>query len=142
MHAGTRRLEQTCEIWADRLNSDGEVARVLVVDDFRDLADAVAEALTRPNVRSRCAYSGEQALGLITRWQPHVVLLDLSLPGTDGFKVAEQIARMPGGDRPVLIAHTGLNRAENIERVRALGFSGFCSKPLSFGPVLRFLNVH
>ena len=80
--------------------------RVVVVDDNFDAADMMAAALELEGYRSRIATSGEQALPLIEDFRPHVVLLDVRMPGMDGCELTRRL-RERYGDAMVLIAVSG-----------------------------------
>ena len=80
--------------------------RVVVVDDNFDAADMMAAALELEGYQSRVATSGEQALPLIEQFCPHVVLLDVNMPGMDGWELTRRL-RERYGDAIVLIAVSG-----------------------------------
>lgn len=85
---------------------EAEEVRVLVVDDVRDVADAVAGLLTLDGYRVQTAYGGEEAVAAIDRFRPHCILLDVSMPGMDGLALTK-LMRERHGDDVVLIAMTG-----------------------------------
>ena len=88
--------------------------RVVVVDDFADAAEALAETLTMSGYKVWIATDGEGALGLIETHRPHCVLLDIGMPGMDGNELTRTL-RSRYGDDIVLIAVTG--REHDDERV-------------------------
>src|SRR3954465_13457478 len=70
--------------------------RVLVVDDFRPLADHLAEMLRRVGHTVRVAYDGAAALLVAEEFQPHALISDIHMPGMSGFELAQAIAeRLP-----------------------------------------------
>ena len=71
--------------------------RFLVVDDNADAALSQAELLRMLGHEAETAYSGQEALRKAARYRPEVVLLDLGMPGMDGYEVARELRRMPGG---------------------------------------------
>jgi len=93
--------------------NDDEV-RVVVVDDFVDAAEALAETLTMSGYKVWVATDGAGALALIETHQPHCVLLDIGMPGMDGNELTRTL-RTRYGDDIVLIAVTG--REHDDERV-------------------------
>ena len=88
--------------------------RVVVVDDFIDAAEALAETLTMSGYKVWVATDGAGALALIETHQPHCVLLDIGMPGMDGNELTRTL-RTSYGDDIVLIAVTG--REHDDERV-------------------------
>jgi len=88
--------------------------RVVVVDDFIDAAEALAETLTMSGYKVWVATDGAGALALIETHQPHCVLLDIGMPGMDGNELTRTL-RTRYGDDIVLIAVTG--REHDDERV-------------------------
>lgn len=83
-----------------------QTARVLIVDDNRDTADTMAMLLRVQGYDVVVAYDGRSAISTAKRFDPDVVLLDLSLPDIDGYAVAENL-RKAGMNRASLIALSG-----------------------------------
>ncbi|QJW95187.1 response regulator [Frigoriglobus tundricola] len=102
--------------------------RILVVDDCPDTAYSFAELLRLHGFDTRSAGSGGVALALCAAWRPDVVLLDLWMPGVNGFEVARQLREREGAMR--LVAVTGLATHEYRERAAAAGFQHFLVKPV------------
>ena len=102
--------------------------RVLVVDDNPDAADLLAEALLAKGQEVEIAYDGAQALQKARTFQPEVVLLDIGLPGMDGFEVARQL-RSLGRDMR-LIALTGYGPDSDRQRAKDGGFDAHLLKPV------------
>ncbi|MGO4550422.1 ATP-binding protein [Lysobacter sp. 2RAF19] len=102
--------------------------RVVVVDDNVDAAETMGLLLAALGVEHRVAFNGAEALRRVEESMPHAVLLDLGMPGMDGFEVARRIrARHPG---IALVALTGWSQVEDVARTRAAGFSEHLSKPV------------
>jgi CheY-like chemotaxis protein len=103
--------------------------RVLVVDDNVDAAETMGMLLTALGVECRLAFHGAQALQRVEAGRPDAILLDLGMPGMDGYEVAKRLrARDPGVK---LVALTGWSQVEDIQRTRAAGFADHLSKPVS-----------
>ena len=94
--------------------SDDNDVRVVVVDDFIDAAEALAETLKMTGYKVWVATDGAGALALIETHKPHCVLLDIGMPGMDGNELTRTL-RTRYGDDIVLIAVTG--REHDDERV-------------------------
>jgi CheY-like chemotaxis protein len=106
--------------------------RVLIVDDNRDAADALAQLLRLEGHDAEVAYGGMQALQSAHRQRPDLVLLDLGMPGMDGFEVARRL-RAELGDEPRLriVALTGWGQDADRQRTAAASFDGHLLKPPS-----------
>jgi PAS domain S-box-containing protein len=104
--------------------------RVLVVDDDQAVADSTAMLLRLEGHEIRCANSGEAALRLCQEFHPQVVLLDIGLPGQDGYEVAREIRSLPGGEELKLIAVSGYGHEAAVARGREAGFDRYLVKPV------------
>ncbi len=108
---------------------DDEV-HVLVVDDSKDAADTMAQFLELDGYSVRTASDGKEALESIKVQLPHCVILDVNMPGMDGFDLAKELRRMYGGEI-VLIAVTGLgDKSERVVGTIAL-VDHFLRKPVN-----------
>jgi PAS domain S-box-containing protein len=104
--------------------------RVLVVDDNVDAAESLAELVRLSGHTVRTAHDGREALGLATSFAPDLVLLDIGLPGMNGFDVAREIRQMPRGDTVVLVAVTGWGQEDVRRRSAEAGFNHHLTKPI------------
>jgi CheY-like chemotaxis protein len=114
-----------------------EPLRILIVDDDADTTDSLVLLIQMWGYVVDWARAGPQALGLAHSFRPAVVLLDIVLPGMDGYEVARRL-RAAFGAAVVLVAISGYCRAEDRERSRLAGFDHFLSKPPDL-PALRAL---
>jgi PAS domain S-box-containing protein len=105
-------------------------ARVLLVEDNVDAADSLTILLELLGHEVRVVYDGLAALDAVRAGLPDVVLLDIGLPGLDGYEVARRIRRLAGAERVVLIALTGYGRDEDRARTQAAGFDLHLVKPV------------
>jgi len=103
--------------------------RVLVIDDNRDAADSTGMLLGALGAQARVAYDGESGLAAIKAWKPDAVLLDLGMPGMDGFEVARRIRADATLDALKLIALTGWGQQQDRQRTRDAGFDHHLVKP-------------
>ena len=111
--------------------SDGASGRrVLVVEDNRDSAELIAMMLRMSDHDVQVAYDGLSALELAQGHRPEVVLLDIGLPGRDGYEVAREIRRDPELGGIVLVALTGYGQEEDKRRAREAGFDHHLTKPV------------
>ena len=105
--------------------------RVLIVDDNVDAARAFAEVASLWKHNVRIASNGAAALELAKSYHPHVVLLDIGLPGMSGYQVAKQLRREPEFAKTLLVAVTGYGQEEDRRRSREAGFDHHLVKPVA-----------
>jgi PAS domain S-box-containing protein len=103
--------------------------RLVVVDDNQDAADTLAMLLNMQGHEVHVAYSGVAALEKIKTYTPDVVLLDIGMPGMDGYEVARRIRQTPGLATVVLVALTGWGQQEDRRRTAEAGFNHHLVKP-------------
>jgi DNA-binding response OmpR family regulator len=115
-----------------------EFCRILVVDDDKDNADSLAMVLRLTGHQATTANDGASALESIEVTRPQVVLLDLALPGMNGFEIARQMKAKQ--EHLYIIAVTGFGEAEMKARSAEAGIDLHLLKPLDFGTVLTVLN--
>lgn len=104
--------------------------RVLVVDDNVDSAESMALLLSLDGHDVRTAFDGPGALAVAAEFQPEAVLLDIGLPGMDGYEVAKQMRGLPGLQKALMIAVTGYGQADDRARSKAAGFDHHLVKPV------------
>jgi signal transduction histidine kinase/CheY-like chemotaxis protein len=114
---------------------------LLVVDDNRDAAQSMAVLLRMEGYVVHIAYDGPTALEAVQKTQPRAVLLDLGLPGIDGFEVAQRIRAMPGGTRVLLIAISGYGQDELRRKAQQIGFDRHFVKPIDPIAITRLLET-
>jgi CheY-like chemotaxis protein len=104
--------------------------RIVVADDNRDAADSLANLLVLMGNTVETAYDGVDALEAVTRFRPHVVMLDIGMPRMNGHEVCRRIRELPGLDDVVLIAVTGWGQDEDRLRSQEAGFDLHLTKPI------------
>jgi PAS domain S-box-containing protein len=117
----------------------GPSLRVLVVDDNVDTVTTLALLVTESGHDVRTAYDGSAVLEAALDYRPNVVLLDIGLPGLNGFEVAKQIRQQPALTGTVLVAMTGYGAESDFQRSFAAGFDHHLVKPGDFGKLLQIL---
>lgn len=113
--------------------------RILVADDNRDAADSLALLLEVGGHEVRIAYDGLQAIELSAEFLPDVILLDIGMPGLNGYETAQRIRAQRQDQRVVLVALTGWGREEDRRRSRDAGFDAHLVKPVEHGPLMNLL---
>lgn len=114
---------------------------VLVVDDNVDAAGMLSEVLQLLGHRAYTAHSGHSALALARDKQPEAVLLDIGLPGMDGYAVARALRKEAQGSRLLLVALTGYGQPEDRRKSQAAGFDYHLVKPVPIAEMARILTT-
>jgi CheY-like chemotaxis protein len=121
---------------------EGDLARtrVLVVDDNHDAGDSLGSILELLGAEVRVVRDGAEALDLFGPYRPSVVLLDIGMPGMNGYDVAREI-RSRFADRPaVLVALTGWGQEDDRRRAREAGFDHHLVKPAEIESLQQLLS--
>ncbi len=113
--------------------------RVLVVDDNRDAATSAAMLVEMMGNEVRTAFDGEDAVRLAAEFRPDVILLDIGLPGMNGYQAARLIREQYGNDHIVLVAVTGWGQARDRELATEAGFDHHMVKPVDPQALTDFL---
>jgi CheY-like chemotaxis protein len=106
--------------------------RVLVVDDNRDAASTLTIMLTKAGFVCRSVFDGPSALAAAADFDPHVVILDLGMPGMNGLEVARQFRAQENHNGLVLIAVTGWDKQDDRRLTKEAGFDHHLAKPVPF----------
>jgi PAS domain S-box-containing protein len=112
-----------------RIRSSAEPLRVLVADDNRDAADSLRRVLALYGHKVQVAYDGNAAMRLADEFQPRVAVLDIGMPGANGFEVARTV-RQRHGSGTALIALTGWGQESDRRRATEAGFDFHLTKPV------------
>jgi PAS domain S-box-containing protein len=115
--------------------------RILIVDDNVDAAESLALLLVLKGHDARAVYDGPSAVGLAAAFCPQLVLLDLGMPGMDGYEVARRLRQQPGLEGAVLVALTGWGQQEDRRRSRQAGFDHHLVKPVESGKLDELLGT-
>ena len=104
--------------------------RVLVVDDNKDEAESLAMFVQLAGHEVQMAHDGPTALEVVRKFKPEVVLLDIGMPGMDGYEVASNLRRQPELAKLCLVAVTGYGQDDDRRRAFAAGFTHHVTKPI------------
>jgi PAS domain S-box-containing protein len=107
--------------------------RVLVVDDNLDAGDSIASLLRQLGAQVRVLRDGASALEAIGDFAPSVAILDIGMPGMNGYELARRIRARPDGAKLQLLALTGWGQEEDRRRAREAGFDHHLVKPAELG---------
>jgi PAS domain S-box-containing protein len=124
----------------DRAAATG--CRVLVVDDNRDAATTLAAILRITGNDVRTAHDGVEALQVAEPFRPDCILLDIGLPGMNGYEVARRLREAPWGKGVVLVALTGWGQEGDRQRSRDAGFDHHLVKPIDYSALEQLLAEH
>ena len=113
-----------------RPTTHGESRRVVVVDDNEDARTTFADFVASLGHDVRSASNGPDALDLVREFRPTAVLLDIGLPGMDGYEVARRL-RLEHGPGLLVVAVTGYGREEDRRKAREAGFDLHLTKPVN-----------
>ena len=105
-------------------------ARILVVDDDPSIRKMLTKIFELHGFQTNVAADGFEAGVKLVQFNPDLVLLDLYMPGMDGFEVCKQIKENPLTSRIKVLAVTGFDTKENRDRIMACGADGYLTKPV------------
>lgn len=114
---------------------------VLVVEDNRDAREMLRAWLEELGHRVYTAVDGLEGLDLARTLHPDVALVDIGLPGLDGYQVAENLRATPEGRHALLVAITGYGRPEDSARAREAGFDAHLVKPVQPEQLARLIHT-
>jgi two-component system, OmpR family, response regulator len=112
--------------------------RVLVVDDDESIRQFIEMALADDGFDVALAEDGESALAAAAHFRPDVILLDMRMPGVDGWRFAEAYRAEPGPHAPILVLTAARDAAESAAEIRA---DAYLAKPFELAELLRLLNA-
>ncbi len=114
--------------------------RVLVVDDNRDSAETLMMLCKLNGHEVHTVYDGSAAVEAAAKFQPDLILLDIGLPGLNGYEAARQIRSERGDNDLILVALTGWGSEEDRRRAREAGFDAHLVKPVDFDALEKILE--
>src|SRR5471032_2668571 len=116
-------------------------ARVLVADDNRDAADALRALLEMEGYEAEAAYDGQAALEAVMRAVPDLIVMDLGMPGMDGYDAARAIRQQAGAEDVLMIALTGWGQSDARNRTIEAGFDHHLIKPVDVDEILKLASA-
>lgn len=114
--------------------------RVLIAEDDRDSAASLEALLRLEGHETRCVHLGREVLGTARDFGCDVILLDIGLPGINGYDIARIFRKTYGSATPVLIAVTARNKSEDKMMAKHAGFDHHFGKPYDPVELLRLLR--
>lgn len=123
------------------MSLEGRARRVLIVDDNRDAAESLGMLLRLSGCQVEVAFDGAAAIEIAQAMQPDIVLLDIGMPGMDGYETARRLRESKGGNEIRLVALTGWGQKEDKQRALDVGFDEHFTKPLDLTMLEGFLKT-
>ena len=114
---------------------------ILIIDDNRDAANALVSLVRAIGARSHVAYDGATGIERARTLRPGMILLDIGMPGIDGYETRRQLRRERAGESVVIIAVSGWGQPEDKARALAAGFTAHLTKPIESAELRRFLKA-
>jgi signal transduction histidine kinase len=111
---------------------DGASLRILVVDDNQDSACSMTLLLELQGHEVQVAHAGQTALKMAHDSRPDVILLDIGMPGMNGYEVARQLRAQAAFSDTLLVAVTGYGRASDVKQTESAGFDHHLVKPIDY----------
>jgi len=104
---------------------------VLVVDDNRDSAESLSELLSMEGFQVETCFDGPEALALVERFRPDACVLDINMPGMDGYELAQRIRERFSDSPPVFATMTAYGDYDHLQRAVEAGFDLQFTKPVN-----------
>ena len=123
-----------------RDNAGSISRRVLVIDDNSDAAETLAELLQSFGHHVRIARTGPEAIEAVAALRPEVVLLDIGMPGMDGYEVARRLRDQPGLETTKVVALSGYGSQDDRRRALEAGFDAHLVKPIDINALTSILS--
>jgi CheY-like chemotaxis protein len=114
--------------------------RILVVDDNQDAMASLAILLKTSGHQVETASDGLTGVAAAERYRPDLMLLDIGLPGLDGYSVCRRIRAQSWGQAIHIVALTGWGQDEDRRRAQAAGFDGHLVKPVALATLQQLLK--
>lgn len=111
--------------------------KILIVDDEPSIVIPLQFILEKAGYDVLIGYNGEDALDIVARHEPDLILLDIMLPGIDGYEVCEIVRLNPAWHKTRVIFLTAKGREEDIAKGMVLGADAYITKPFSNADVLQ-----
>ena len=119
---------------------DANKGRILVVDDNADTAKGLARLLSFLGHEVRSAHDGDEAIAIVDDFNPHFVLMDIGLPGKDGYEVVTTMKELDCCKESVFVAITGYGQDTDVKRSREAGFDHHLVKPVDHQALMAILS--
>ncbi len=113
------------------MSNNKQPKQVLIVDDEPNIVISLEFLMQQAGYEVHVARTGEEAIEMISRLEPDLILLDIMLPGIDGFEICQWVRENPEWDRIKIIMLTAKGRDVDVAKGFALGANAYITKPFS-----------
>ena len=125
----------------EQTDAPGKKTRILIVDDDRAIRRYLTRLLNGIRVETETASDGFEAGKKLIRFKPDLMILDLSMPGMDGFEVCRSVKSDPETRDTRILILTGHGTPENREKALSIGAEGFLTKPSSRAQIVECIEA-
>ena len=122
-------------------NDNSKTARVLVIDDEPEITEIIETFLTEYGFTVKVENSSEKAVEVADKFKPDIILLDIMMPGQDGYDICQTLKQDPEYGKIPIIFLTGKDRSDDMGRSFKAGGDMFIKKPFSCERLLEIINI-
>lgn len=115
-------------------------AKVLVVDDEPNVLRSLVQYLTIEDFHVETASNGVEALEKVQSFSPELILLDVMMPGMDGFEVLDKVKEMPGHSQTPIIMLTAKDQSNDVLKGYQSGATSYLVKPFNLDELVETIN--
>jgi len=116
--------------------------RILIVEDNSDAATSLADLLEGLGCETLIAVDGIEAIPKATQFRPNIILLDIGLPGMNGYEVSQALRQTPGLSAVLIVAITGYGDPEDKREAYRAGIDLHLTKPVKVGFLKELIAVY
>lgn len=127
-------------IASNALAQKGPFLKILIVDDNAETAQTLGWMIEALGYEPQIVYSGREAIEKARTFLPHVILMDLGMPGMNGYELCQTLKQSPDFRRTVFIAQTGWDPDKNEVISKEAGFDHYLLKPVNLGTLEELLT--
>ena len=115
-------------------------AKIFIIEDESDLVKALVIRLKAEGFQTACVTDGISALERAREGKPDLILLDICLPGRNGFEVFQQLRQDPATEHIPIVFLTARSTMENRQKARHLGAAGYVIKPFQWANLIKLVH--
>ena len=112
---------------------------ILVVEDDKDSGESLKSLLVELGYQVHLVNDGEAAVQAVPSARPTIILMDVGLPGIDGYEATRQIRKIDAGRSALIVALTGLGEIQDVKKAADAGMDNFLQKPVSLKKLIQGL---
>jgi len=136
------RFDQDVDSSNDEQHTSLGGGSIVIVEDQDDARNMLRTLLELEGYEVHEADNGTKGLAIIERFHPDIALIDIGLPGIDGYELARQLRKSLGNNHTYLVALTGYGQPADVEAALEAGFNNHLVKPLELRKLTRILKFH